>query len=581
VWTYAAATPAVARADYFKLRSAGTWAAAQTLLGGDVFTPPVVEGGWSAFAPIDDQSYWTVSDRGPNGQPAVGGATRRTFLAPGFTPTIYKVALAADGTPSVVQRIPLHLKAGAVDPARAAVGGPANQITGLSEIVSAAGTGLPPDAGSFKQTAALDETPFAADGVTTLTTDAYGLDTESIAVDPRDGGFWLGDEYRPALVHVAADGTVLNRIIPAGVTIPGSDESVVATNAVLPRAFAYRRQNRGMEGGTLTADGKSLFGMLQSSLEPPAGHGDSRTLRLVRLDVTDPLHPVLTGEFVYRLSPPDQASGVKQTDISVSDIYAIDANRLLVDEHDNVTDVPGAGQKRVYLADLSGATNIAADAAANGEDPQLEAANAAGVVPAAKTQWLDLGRFAYDHDKPEGIGLFPNGDLAVQDDNDFGFAQGNDPANTGPGDPPFKVTASGHTTQLWRFDATNLEQGGVGGTVPATLSLTLGGPASFGAFTPGVTRDYTATTTVTVTSTAGDAALTVSGPDHLVNGAFALPSALQVGHAALPATVKTWTAPVAGDPVGVEFEQHIGAGDALRTGTYSTTLTLTLSTTNP
>ena len=31
-----------------------------------------------------------------------------------------------------------------------------------------------------------------------------------------------------------------------------------------------------------------------------------------------------------------------------------------------------------------------------------------------------------------------------------------------------------------------------GGTVPATLSLTLGTPASFGAFTPGVDRDYTA-----------------------------------------------------------------------------------------
>ena len=32
--------------------------------------------------------------------------------------------------------------------------------------------------------------------------------------------------------------------------------------------------------------------------------------------------------------------------------------------------------------------------------------------------------------------------------------------------------------------------GTVGGTVPATLSLTLGAPATFGAFTPGVARDY-------------------------------------------------------------------------------------------
>ena len=51
-----------------------------------------------------------------------------------------------------------------------------------------------------------------------------------------------------------------------------------------------------------------------------------------------------------------------------------------------------------------------------------------------------------------------------------------------------------------------------GATVPATLSLTLGPAAQFGAFTPGVARDYTATTTANVISTAGDAALTVADP---------------------------------------------------------------------
>ena len=33
--------------------------------------------------------------------------------------------------------------------------------------------------------------------------------------------------------------------------------------------------------------------------------------------------------------------------------------------------------------------------------------------------------------------------------------------------------------------------------MPATLSLTLGTAASFGAFTPGVARDYTASTAAT------------------------------------------------------------------------------------
>ena len=116
----------------------------------------------------------------------------------------------------------------------------------------------------------------------------------------------------------------------------------------------------------------------------------------------------------------------------------------------------------------------------------------------------------------------------------------------------------------------------VGGTVPATLALTLGAPASFGAFTPGVARTYRASTTATVTSTAADAALTVSEPGHLANGAFSLPSPLRVAFSG-----SAWSGPVANEQVAIDFEQDIAAGDALRTGTYARTLTFTLSTTTP
>ena len=81
-------------------------------------------------------------------------------------------------------------------------------------------------------------------------------------------------------------------------------------------------------------------------------------------------------------------------------------------------------------------------------------------------------------------------------------------------------------------------------------------------------------------STAGDAALAISDPSptakgHLVNGAFALPSALQARASGAFAdvgtspTLRTWTAPVANQAVPLEFKQAIGAHDALRTGTYS------------
>ena len=72
----------------------------------------------------------------------------------------------------------------------------------------------------------------------------------------------------------------------------------------------------------------------------------------------------------------------------------------------------------------------------------------------------------------------------------------------------------------------------VGGTVPATLSLTLGTPASFGAFTRASRGPTRRRSTATVISTAGDATLSVSDaeqPDtgHLVNGTFSLPQPLQ------------------------------------------------------
>ena len=49
--------------------------------------------------------------------------------------------------------------------------------------------------------------------------------------------------------------------------------------------------------------------------------------------------------------------------------------------------------------------------------------------------------------------------------------------------------------------------------MPATLALTLGTPATFGAFTPGVAREYDASTTANVISTAGNATLSVGDPD--------------------------------------------------------------------
>jgi hypothetical protein len=115
----------------------------------------------------------------------------------------------------------------------------------------------------------------------------------------------------------------------------------------------------------------------------------------------------------------------------------------------------------------------------------------------------------------------------------------------------------------------------VGGSVPATLSLSLGAPVSFGAFTPGVAKDYIASTNATVTSTAGDAALTASAAT-LTNGAFSLAQPVTI----TPAKA-TWNGPVSNDVFAIAFKQSIGATEPLRTGLYSANVTFTLSTTTP
>ena len=113
-------------------------------------------------------------------------------------------------------------------------------------------------------------------------------------------------------------------------------------------------------------------------------------------------------------------------------------------------------------------------------------------------------------------------------------------------------------------------------------------------------KDYTAATTANVISTAGDATLSIAdtrptprppGQRHVLaavggagaghqrgqpDGAFA-----NVGSSAAPTPLLSWSGPVSNDAVTLDFKQSIGAGDALRTGSYSKTLTLTLSTTTP
>jgi hypothetical protein len=157
----------------------------------------------------------------------------------------------------------------------------------------------------------------------------------------------------------------------------------------------------------------------------------------------------------------------------------------------------------------------------------------------------------------------------------------------------------------------------VTGTVPSTLELSVGSTQpNLGMFTAGVAATYTASLAATATSTASAATLQAAdtctpttpapagcSPGHLLNttasgGPYALAQGLQVDATSTnaaasgggvfmnlasvnPATVLTYNAPVTNDAVTIGFKQVVGANDPLRTGTYTKTITFTLSTSTP
>ena len=140
--------------------------------------------------------------------------------------------------------------------------------------------------------------------------------------------------------------------------------------------------------------------------------------------------------------------------------------------------------------------------------------------------------------------------------------------------------------------------GGVGGDVASALSLAISPSASFGAFLPATARTYETAMAASVISTAGNATLAVAdaGPNagRLVNGAFALSSPLQIraANAANPnpafadlgasQSLLTYSGPTAGaDTVTIGLRQAIAANEVLRAGSYSKTLTFSLTTTTP
>lgn len=342
--------------------------------------------------------FYAVSDRGPNipcdesgkmlGK-EVCSKSEVIFPIPGYTPSIYPLLVQAGQVTLRGEPIPLHAANGQNF------------------------SGLPPELpkGEKPLNGQLQPLPFSPNGV----------DTECISALAQ-GGFWIGEEYGPSLLRVAANVVVLERLVPKG-TAAYYQGSSVPVRAVLPPLLARRKLNRGFEGMALAPDQKLLFVALQSPLANP----DDDTAKNSRIDRLITLHLDAEGNFAgmaggYAVEFPrieDFAPGEKQKDLKLSAMSAVDDHRVLL--------MLRAGNKvAVYLANLDGATRLIGTAWARPDThPSLEEQNdlaKVGIQPLAlQLLWESDDAFGKGLGKVEGMSLVDGKSLLFISDNDFGI----------------------------------------------------------------------------------------------------------------------------------------------------------------
>lgn len=334
--------------------------------------------------PNDHHIFYLLTDRGPNIDGTV--ANSKVFATPAFAPQIGKFRLTGD---QLILEKTIELK----------------NENGVNL------NGLPNPAGQgFSGETALD---LAGN---TLSNSVEGLDSEGMAM-ASDGTFWISDEYGPHLVHFDAQGKTIERINPFGTGKGGRR---------IPAVFATRRPNRGMEGLTITPDGKTLVGIMQFPLYNPSA-------------------AAISGSLVTRILAYDIASGTSKQYVylieranlqAISEIVAINNNEFLVLERDGeyATDANKSTVfKKIFKINIASATDISdpSDAAtgklyggATVEQLKTAAALASnGITPVSKTLVVDLMTdisTLYPHDKAEGMAIINSTTIAVSNDDDFG-----------------------------------------------------------------------------------------------------------------------------------------------------------------
>lgn len=308
---------------------------------------------------IGGNEYWTVTDRGPNGEPF---DDVHNFMLPEFDPTLVRIKVEGT-TIKVVDSIPITTTDG-------------KPVSGLPN--RALGEESP---------------PYLSDVATLAEYNPNGLDPEGIA-RTADGHFWISDEYAPSILELDADGHVLTRHVPVGAEeFYESAGTGYPVRGSLPAALLYRKDNRGLEDIALLPDGKTIVAALQSSIVVP-GQKDRIITDLIAFDTAkgEVIH-----DYAYKFDEPTTfALGTRGRKLKISALVPIDQTHVLVQER---TDY----EARFYLVKLDPSDDLITE-----QDKTL-VVNLAGVkgVP----------------DKIEGAALKSKNTLVLTSDDDFGFVQ--------------------------------------------------------------------------------------------------------------------------------------------------------------
>jgi len=280
------------------------------------------------------------------------------------------------------------------------------------------------------------------------------LDTEGMA-QLADGSFWIGEEYAPSIVHVAADGRVLERVVPndSGVMNPITGKSMSVCDALkngtpqtpaanypitcgLPSILDLRSLNRGIEDVAVSSDGKTLYFGMQSPLANPSkdAYKISRNNRIFTVALkADGSFDKVSGEYVYQLDTPDtfkadykNGKPPKQNDVKLSEMSVTPNGHLI--QLERVSKVT-----KLYHSDFSKATNILGskwdDRATQPSLTQQADLATAGITPVVKTLVFDTENDytpAQIPGKVEGVAFLNNDYMLLTNDNDFGIS--NDPS---------------------------------------------------------------------------------------------------------------------------------------------------------